>query len=76
MKKTREKAGLKYTDGTPVCLGDTYEMTQESETIRGGQKFIRKVYWEDAMAAYVNDRGYPLHDDFQDVNTIKIVKIK
>jgi hypothetical protein len=74
--KTREKTGLFYTDGTPVCLGDTYEMTQESESIRGGQKFVRSVIWAPEMAAYANDRGGFLYNDFADVNTIKIVKIK
>ena len=74
--KAKEKTGLFYTDGTPVCLGDKYEMTQASETVPGGQKFVRSVIWAPEMAAYANDRGGFLYDDFTDPNTTKIVKIK
>lgn len=49
----KEKTGLKYTDGTDICDGDTVVLWQEVESQKKLLPYIRTVEWSDYHAGYI-----------------------
>ena len=80
--KSREKTGLFYTDGTPICDSDTAVFWHTQESSRKLAPFERKILWDDDSAAFLTydakGVGYSdyLAESVNDVNCVKITKIK
>lgn len=48
----QEKTGLKYTDGTDICDGDTIVLWHNTKAVKL-VPYIRRVEWSDYHAGYV-----------------------
>ena len=77
--RKRMQTGLKYTDGTPICEGDTIVLWHEAETQKKLIPYERVVEWNDDMAGYVTvckQYGWMnfLYKEASDINCKKITK--